>query len=494
MKLLKNLISEIGLLAFSIFAMTFSFSCCKEDDLEKWVDLRYRVEDSYTVEAQNPEVISFQVKSSNAWQVFGKEDWYTISPNEGESGQTYTVSIVCRNNTSLDDRTDTIKIKSDYWIGKQFTILQKGIAYLTSEGTNFVINKNGEEKSFQVKANQKWSAKVTEGDTWLTIVSETSGEMDGSVTISATNNKGEKRVGKVTLYDRYGVARHIVDCVQDGITLSPQNPENGKWFALEADEQLFKIAVEADVEWDAIKENEEDEWFEIDSSTTKEQLVLKVNEHKGTQVRVGSVYLISKSAEGTDPVRKEIKIKQINPPYTITTQVGREIKSGSGYSVQNMSHGKYLFYLKPPMTADDLMFMVQWKWGPETTNYCNVQYHLQKGVAKGMTSPWNNLFNLSNSGGALNYYRTLDTTKDHVMGFTIEENADVYPSIGNVIWHVDDEIVGNMKKTSGFLYNPNEMYWSRISTPDGVLTITCNGAGSAFIEKYEFIPPLDWGE
>ena len=369
---MKRYINRISFrtLSFAVALTSLALQGCDDSDPMKWVDLRYRVEDSYTVEAQNPEVISFQVKSTDTWKVFGKEDWHIISPAEGESGQTYTVTLTCRNNTELDDRIDTITIKSDYWTGKQFTVLQKGTAYLTAEGTDFIIHKNGEERTFQVKTNQKWSAKVTEGDVWLTITSKASGELDGNLTVSATANKGEKRTGKVTLYDRYGVAQHVVECVQDGVVLSPQVPENGKWFALEANAQLFTIPVEADVEWDAVKENEEDDdWFEIDNSTTKDQLVLKVNEHKGTQVRVAVVYLVSRAGEGTEPVRKEIKFKQINPLYAITTTVDKTIKSGSSYSAQGVSHGTYLFYLKPPMDANDLQFKINWKWGTETSNY-----------------------------------------------------------------------------------------------------------------------------
>ena len=43
---------------------------CEEDKAEKWVDLRYRVEDSYVIQASNPEPFSFEVKSTDSWEVF----------------------------------------------------------------------------------------------------------------------------------------------------------------------------------------------------------------------------------------------------------------------------------------------------------------------------------------------------------------------------------------------------------------------------------------
>ncbi len=39
--------------------------------------------------------------------------------------KTYDVTIKCEENTSLDDRTEVINIKSDYWTGKKFTLTQK---------------------------------------------------------------------------------------------------------------------------------------------------------------------------------------------------------------------------------------------------------------------------------------------------------------------------------------------------------------------------------
>ena len=39
---------------------------CEEDKAEKWVDLRYRVEDSYVIQASNPEPFSFEVKSTDS--------------------------------------------------------------------------------------------------------------------------------------------------------------------------------------------------------------------------------------------------------------------------------------------------------------------------------------------------------------------------------------------------------------------------------------------
>ena len=55
----KSIITGISLAtllpAFSLL------QSCDDSEAEKWVDLRYRVEDSYLVEAKNPEPVSFQL-------------------------------------------------------------------------------------------------------------------------------------------------------------------------------------------------------------------------------------------------------------------------------------------------------------------------------------------------------------------------------------------------------------------------------------------------
>ena len=119
-----------------LFFLLFLQSC-KDDEPIKWVDLRYKAADSYTIAASGEETVSIQVKSTDPWIVYSNHsDWCTISPNQGEANELYDVQITYTPNTSLDDRTDTVTIKSDYWIGKEVSIIQKGIAYLTLENAD----------------------------------------------------------------------------------------------------------------------------------------------------------------------------------------------------------------------------------------------------------------------------------------------------------------------------------------------------------------------
>lgn len=211
------------LLGTLILISSWSVQSCKDDEPIKWVDLRYKAADSYTIAASGEETVSIQVKSTDPWIVYSNHsDWCTISPNQGEANELYDVQITYTPNTSLDDRTDTVTIKSDYWIGKEVSIIQKGIAYLTLENADdLLLEKEETTCSFNVKSNQNWSAAVTEGDEWLSIQSGENGTLDGMVTLKALENKGEQRSGIVVIYDRHGKEVANVECTQKGVVLTP---------------------------------------------------------------------------------------------------------------------------------------------------------------------------------------------------------------------------------------------------------------------------------
>lgn len=486
---MKFNIPKITLLGLSglmlLSASSMLQSCQDEDEAMKWVDLRYRVEDSYLVEAKNPEAISFKVKSTAPWEVFGTYEWYTLSPDKGEADETYTVTLTCKENTNLDDRIDTINIKSDYWTGKRFTVTQKGIAYLNVEGTDFVLSKENDQKAFQVIANQKWTAKVTNGDDWLSIASGESGELNGEIAVKATVNTGEQRTGKVTIYDRHGVARQVVACVQDGVLLSPAIPENEKWFVAYEAEQVLEIAVEANAEWTASKENEEDDWFTIaqTSFTGSDKLRINLSEHKGSQVRTGVVVLASKAAEGVTPVVKKVKFKQANPQTPVVKEVNQAI-TGSYNTPGGQLPGLYKFYFDPMTTKKFKMFCL---WGEY-----ELRYHIFDGITNLSTRPW--CADVFDEHGGCRV--SVDVTKPNVLSFDIAESIDAQ---GNSWIYTDwilngTSIVANISDgitNSGF-DDTWKAPWS-VATKGGTFSISVEG-GSATLKKYEYIAPLVWGD
>ncbi len=486
---MKFNINKMTLLKLSYFTLLMVLpllqSCKNEDVAIEWVDLRYKVEDSYLIEAKDIEKISFQVKSTDSWEVFGKYDWHTISPDKGEAGETATVTIVCKENTSLDDRIDTINIKSNYWTGKKFILKQKGIAFLNVENIDFLLNKNEDQKIFNVLSNQKWTAKVTEGDNWLSLVSGDSGEMNGEVKVKSQINTGEKRTAKVTIFDRHGAARQIVDCVQDGVMLLPTIPENGKWFVTYEQAQTLEVAVEANAEWIASKDNEDDDWYTItkESFSGSDKLIIQLSEHKGTNVRTGIINLASKVEEGATPVVKQVKFKQANPQITEVKELNQTI-NGSYYGPGGLAAGIYHFHVSAMSSTQFNLFFA---WGE-----VELRYWIQDAKTILSTRPWcADVF--AEHGSCI---KPVDVSKPNIFSINIVESID---SKGQS-WIYSEWMLNGTKIVSaisdgitGAGYDDTwKVPWSA-TTSGASLSITTVG-GSALFEKYEYIAPLVWGE
>jgi hypothetical protein len=414
---MKFNINKMTLLKLSYFTLLVVLpllqSCKSEDEAIEWVDLRYKVEDSYLVDAKQVEKVSFQVKSTDSWEVFGKYDWHTISPDQGEADEIATVTIVCKENTNLDNRIDTINIKSNYWTGKKFILKQKGIAFLNVDNIDFILNKNEDQKSFTVLSNQKWSAKVTEGDNWLSLVSGELGEMNGEIKIKSQINTGEQRTAKVSIFDRHGVVRQIVDCVQDGVMLLPATPENDKWFVTYEQLQTLEIAVEANAEWIASKDNEDDDWYTITkkSFSGSDKLMIQLSENKGSNVRTGVINLASKAAEGATPVVKQVKFKQANPQIPEVKVLNQTI-NGSYYGPGSLPAGIYHFHVS---AMSSTQFNLFFSWGD-----IELRYWIQDATTVLSTRPW--CADVFAEHG--NCRKPVDVSKPNIFTINIEENID----------------------------------------------------------------------
>lgn len=459
---------------------------CEEDKAEKWVDLRYRVEDSYVIQASNPEPFSFEVKSTDSWEVFGKYDWYTLSPSTGEAGKTCTVTVACKENTALDDRIDTIHIKSDYWTGKRFVLTQKGTAYLNVEDVE-MINQEGDAMTFNVLSNQKWSAKVTEGDIWLSIRGndgKIEGEQNGQITVEATPNTGEMRTGVVTIYDRHGKVAMEVKCTQDGVLLTPETPVNGKWFAIYEQEQELKISIESNAEWTVYKENElDDTWYDFEktSFSGSEELVIKVSEHTGSSVRTGTIILATKAAEGATPLTKTVKFKQANPKRPEVHNM--DVTLGTQYGPSSLMPGRYNFYFEPFNANFELFFM----WGD-----VELRFHVSDNITLLSTRPWcSDVFD-----DRSDCRHTVDSSQPNVLSFELQESVTPTGSWLYTEWILNNKIIA--KATSDGVSDADgtgdtwKVPFSQLSS-GGTFLVRAT-SGSLVFTKWEYVAPLNWGD
>ena len=473
----------------------------------KWVDLRYDVpQDSYLIDKDGKDTVKIRVRSTEPWTVYGMkgESWYKITPDSGNASEIYTVTITCEANTSLDDRRDTIVIRSDYWTGKEFLLTQKGTAYLDyQEPADIAMD--GESLTLEVLSNQDWRAEVTSGSTWLGISSGATGNGDSAVMLTADENKGEQRTAEVTLYDRNGDVRHVVTMTQIGIVLSPSAPENGAYHMLYHESQQIRIPVESNVTWKVEKKSPEDEgWYEIEGGNEFEgpdELIINVSEYAvggASAVREGNLILSTvPEEEGGFSLVKTIRFKQASPDANRTQSNEGKVLDAEGLrSEDGIPAGRYTFYLSP-FTAADCIYLYFF-WQREGTSFAELRFWLNTTFAPGKTElscmPYCNDVNKWQNNLLVGF----DSSKPVKIALDIRESqAD---ASGNTWiyseWWLNDKKIAQatsdgITDRDGATDTWKVRYSDTIGT--GYFKIWAF-SGSADLEKWEYTSPIIWGD
>lgn len=476
-----------------IISLLLLGSCNKDSEVIKWVDLRYKTEDSYILEASDPQPVVIQVKSTDLWEVYSNhKDWCTISPDNGQPGKIFDVTITYKNNTGLDDRVDTITIKSDYWIGKEIQIIQKGIAFLSLEDEqDFLIGKDeNSTRTFKIKSNQKWTTAVTEGEDWLAIISGESGEMNGDVTVKCKANRGEKRYGKVIVYDRHGVAFAEVVCIQDGVQL---DPEQSSLRAMYSTRQIV-LSVVSNSEWFVTKDDDVD-WYSFEQTefNGSQNLVITLEENTGATLRKATFTLSTKQIEGVTPIIRTIVLKQANNPLpvrhefddsgswevnngTVTFADGDLTCSNGRVTRGGFAPGYYSFRIKS-MTADtqSTLFFTYTPYAPYES--LEIRWHLNMATGKTnySTSPWTPVIDRN---------KNFDKSKkSYTLGLNLIRSEK--PGLMKIEWYLDDVLMDSYDNTEGdriFPYGENAFVYLG-SAP-----------GTVVYDWWEYTAPIEWGD
>ena len=300
-----------------IFLAALGVSCEKPKQDADWVDLRYLANDEYIISAKDPQIITFQVKSTDPWKVYSyheKEEWCTINPSTGDDPEkTYKVEIQYTDNNSLDDRIDTLVIQSDYWIGKWVKVLQKGTAYLNvAEPETLLLPKDAGSQEYTIKSNQRWTAKLTDGESWCKLTGNTSGEGDGILTLEFRQNSGAMRNATITLYDRYDQPAFEYNFKQDGVQLDVNTSTIKTTFR----KNKYSYDVKSNTKWKVYTENPDDKWISFNNTEFENDSKLEIylSENTTGGHRKGIVILSTIGEEGAITVKKLIEIRQSYKP------------------------------------------------------------------------------------------------------------------------------------------------------------------------------------
>ena len=111
--------------------------------------------ESYTIQAENPQAVSFSVSSTTPWEITGVPDWLTVSPlSSSVSSLAEDIVVKASANAGFTDRSATLTIK-----GKNTEIAPKVVITQLRKGKLQVTPISGEfeksagSKTFDIESN-----------------------------------------------------------------------------------------------------------------------------------------------------------------------------------------------------------------------------------------------------------------------------------------------------------------------------------------------------
>ena len=212
--------------------------------------------DSYTLSAQNPESITFNVSSNTPWTLTlsSGADWLTVSPASSASSSLIAdVTVTAQPNTGSEDRSATLTLKGENIANtKVMTIKQTraGKLFVTPVAKDF--SAAGGPLTFTIQTNMPWEVRSSEG--WLTFNRE-SGEPDPegrTLTIIATAEASDVLERTATVTVVAGDDEESFDVTQKGnfsmVEISEPFVSEGeaKTLSIKTD---FAWEVSADKDW-----------------------------------------------------------------------------------------------------------------------------------------------------------------------------------------------------------------------------------------------------
>ena len=500
--------------------LTAGLTACesKEEEKVEGADLRYRVESEYKLDAVSPKPFTIVVKSSQPWTIRSYHpDWCIIEQEDGEAvdpelvhvgkGENTTVKVQYYDNTSLDDRIDYIEIASGEWVGKKVTVYQAGIAYLTVPEADIegglMIEKAGGELTINVRTNQKWSAKIVpegadKGD-WLKVSEGATGELDGTIKVAVNENSGEKRYANVGVYDRNGEERAMIFITQDGVQLDPETFEIRAGY----DQLTASLKVVSNTKWTAEGDGD---WYTIDNPSGHNgdgtlNITLSVN--GGDALRSATITLKTVPANEGDPVaEKEIVVKQaykISPVRKLmdNDELGAWSSDWANPPVYTPDYGT-LFAAKSRLNASMPFGNYTFRWKDITVDpgaaeavrvrhwFCFDQGCELKFDIRPADSKISFDFNAANDGNkpSLSAYTDVDWSQP------IEITYKFDPS-GAEHCHVT-YLVNGAEAAS---FDTSETMLSTVTWGAKInMYIGVDKSGSAVLEWYEYVAPMNWDE
>lgn len=224
---MKKIFNTVACLSAALLA----FSCVMDKidtqitDEEAIAQIRLECDalESYTIQSQNPQAVSFRVSSTTPWTITGFENsgWLTVEPaSSAVSSLSEDVTVKAIANTELSERSVTLKVTGKNTdLSYSIRVTQMRLGKVTVEPITDEFEMAGGTQNFTVQHNVAWEATVA--DDWLTL-NPASGTSDGemkttTVKATAAAHTGLTRTTTVTVVSGEDKTQFLVK--QKGHTL-----------------------------------------------------------------------------------------------------------------------------------------------------------------------------------------------------------------------------------------------------------------------------------
>lgn len=278
---------------YCILLCTFALLSCTK---ESYLTLNSG-QHSYEIPADGG-TISISFSSSEAWSVSSNESWVTISPLQGEAGNS-TIKITATANPDIESSRSTdiqIKISDKY---ENISVSQgESIGYLIAE-KEFEISKDGGILRIPVKANTTdYSCSVDKAcENWISII-KTKSLASYSIQLEISKNThGEEREGTI-------------------IVSHKNHEESIKIKQLEGDELIVSTKS-----------------FEVGSNGGEIKIPVSTNKDLTTDILSGAGWITAKSIQ-TKSMEEYYIVFSIKPNTTYNERIG-QVKVLSGVNIDS---------------------------------------------------------------------------------------------------------------------------------------------------------------
>ena len=280
---------------------------CQELKIDSQAEFPPKMEtdaqESYTLLAQSPNVITFNISSNTPWTIKSDAQWCTPDPAmSSASSLVAEITVTTEDNDSEQARTATLTVSAED-VAEPFviTVTQEAKdAFILQAPEEGNIAQDGGSKLFKVISNKSW--KITTEAIWLefsALEGEATSAEGVEVTATAKDNPGMERTALVTVSS--GLGEKTFEVTQDGIVLRFDEVEDENALMFGCLGETLQFTVNSNIAWKPVAPEGDNLLVEKVDDQTLAVTVTKANKYFTTQYYDVSIAPEDESLTMVDP-------------------------------------------------------------------------------------------------------------------------------------------------------------------------------------------------